>query len=176
MTDKYCPRGEMKKLKAELWNLKVKGTHVLDYNKRFQELALLCVRMFTEESDKIERYNVAQAYIVGTGEKKEYAGTLPLCNMCKLHHNGSCTVKCRNCKKVGHMTQDCRNPTAAKNQRTLTCYECGNQWHYRSDCLELKNQNHGNQAGGTGTHGMVHAIVVGETDQGLDDMEEDIHT
>ncbi|GKC12121.1 reverse transcriptase domain-containing protein [Tanacetum coccineum] len=56
MTDKYCPRGEMKKLEAELWNLKVKGTDVLDYNKRFQELALLCVRMFPEESDKIERY------------------------------------------------------------------------------------------------------------------------
>ncbi|GKB12487.1 reverse transcriptase domain-containing protein [Tanacetum coccineum] len=56
MTDKYYPRGEMKKLEAELWNLKVKGTDVLDYNKCFQELALLCVRMFPEESDKIERY------------------------------------------------------------------------------------------------------------------------
>ncbi|GJZ12464.1 putative reverse transcriptase domain-containing protein [Tanacetum coccineum] len=56
MTDKYCPRNEMKKLKAELWNLKVKGTDVIGYNQRFQELALLCVRMFPEESDKIERY------------------------------------------------------------------------------------------------------------------------
>ncbi|GKD75523.1 reverse transcriptase domain-containing protein [Tanacetum coccineum] len=56
MTDKYCPRGEIKKLKAELWNLKVKGTDVIGYNQRFQELALLCVRMFPEESDKIERY------------------------------------------------------------------------------------------------------------------------
>ncbi|GJS95105.1 putative reverse transcriptase domain-containing protein [Tanacetum coccineum] len=36
MTDKYCPRNEMKKLEAELWNLKVIG--------------------FPEESDKIERY------------------------------------------------------------------------------------------------------------------------
>ncbi|GJU74167.1 hypothetical protein Tco_1265572 [Tanacetum coccineum] len=25
MTDKYCPRGEIKKLEIELWNLKVKG-------------------------------------------------------------------------------------------------------------------------------------------------------
>ncbi|GJW91701.1 hypothetical protein Tco_0169254, partial [Tanacetum coccineum] len=25
MTDKYCPRNEMKKLEAELWNLKVIG-------------------------------------------------------------------------------------------------------------------------------------------------------
>ncbi|GKA57530.1 hypothetical protein Tco_0756718 [Tanacetum coccineum] len=29
MTDKYCPRNEMKKLEAELWNLKVKGTDVI---------------------------------------------------------------------------------------------------------------------------------------------------
>ncbi|GJS65579.1 putative reverse transcriptase domain-containing protein [Tanacetum coccineum] len=56
MTDNYCPRNEMKKLEAELWNLKVKGTDVIGYNQRFQELALLCVRMFPEESDKIERY------------------------------------------------------------------------------------------------------------------------
>ncbi|GKE12603.1 putative reverse transcriptase domain-containing protein [Tanacetum coccineum] len=56
MTDKYCPRNKMKKLEAELWNLKVKGTDVIGYNQRFQELALLCVRMFLEESDKIERY------------------------------------------------------------------------------------------------------------------------
>ncbi|GKA04541.1 hypothetical protein Tco_0683661 [Tanacetum coccineum] len=47
---------EIKKLEAELLNLKVKGTDVTGYNQRFQELALLCVRMFQEESDKIERY------------------------------------------------------------------------------------------------------------------------
>ncbi|GJT22978.1 putative reverse transcriptase domain-containing protein [Tanacetum coccineum] len=56
MTDKYYPRNEIKKLEAELWNLKVIGTDVVRYNQRFQELALLCVRMFPEESDKIERY------------------------------------------------------------------------------------------------------------------------
>ncbi|GKE72424.1 reverse transcriptase domain-containing protein [Tanacetum coccineum] len=56
MTDKYCPRVEIKKLEAALWNLKVKDTDVIGYNQRFQELALLCVRMFPEESDKIERY------------------------------------------------------------------------------------------------------------------------
>ncbi|GJQ93891.1 hypothetical protein Tco_0005030 [Tanacetum coccineum] len=33
--------------------------------------------------------------------------------------------KGKNCKKVGHMTQECRNPTAARNQRTHTCYKCG---------------------------------------------------
>ncbi|GJS21947.1 putative ribonuclease H-like domain-containing protein [Tanacetum coccineum] len=58
MTDKYCPRTEIKKLEVRLRDLKVKGTDVIGYNQRFQELALLCVRMFPEESDKIERYVV----------------------------------------------------------------------------------------------------------------------
>ncbi|GJW79028.1 reverse transcriptase domain-containing protein [Tanacetum coccineum] len=52
MTTKYCPRNEIKKIEAELWNLKVKGTNVVAYNQRFQELALLCDRMFPEETDK----------------------------------------------------------------------------------------------------------------------------
>ncbi|GKF93886.1 hypothetical protein Tco_0283586 [Tanacetum coccineum] len=56
MTDKYCTRGEIKKLKVELGNLKVKGTNVIEYNQCFQELALMYARMFPEESDKIERY------------------------------------------------------------------------------------------------------------------------
>ncbi|GJX56695.1 hypothetical protein Tco_0286592 [Tanacetum coccineum] len=54
--DKYCPRGEIKKLEIELWNLKVKGTDVLSYNQRFQELALMCSRMFPKESDEVEKY------------------------------------------------------------------------------------------------------------------------
>ncbi|GJR16383.1 hypothetical protein Tco_0799035 [Tanacetum coccineum] len=211
MTDKYRPRGEIKKLEVKMWNLKVKGTDVVGYNQRFQELALMCARMFPEKSDKIEKYvgglpdmiygsvmaskpkimqdaiefatelmdkknsTLTEPYTVGSGERKEYAGTLPLCNKCKFHHNGQCTVKCTNCKRVGHLTQDCRSPAATNNQRNLTCYECGNQGHYRSDYPELKSQNHGNQAGGTGARGMVHALGGGETNQDLNDMEDDIN-
>ncbi|GJU31885.1 putative reverse transcriptase domain-containing protein [Tanacetum coccineum] len=56
MTDKYCPRGKIKKLEIELWNLKVKGNDMESYNQRFQELALMCGRMFPEESDEVEKY------------------------------------------------------------------------------------------------------------------------
>ncbi|GKA23403.1 putative reverse transcriptase domain-containing protein [Tanacetum coccineum] len=66
-----------------------------------------------------KKQGVAIAYTTWFDERKEYAGTLPL------------------------------SPAATNNQRNLTCYECGNQGHYMSDCPELKNQNHGNQAGGT---------------------------
>nr|GFA82515.1 reverse transcriptase domain-containing protein [Tanacetum cinerariifolium] len=56
MTDKYYPRNEIKKLEMELWDLKVKGTDLASYTQRYQELALLCGRMFSNESDKIEKY------------------------------------------------------------------------------------------------------------------------
>nr|GFB50585.1 reverse transcriptase domain-containing protein [Tanacetum cinerariifolium] len=56
MTEKYCPRNEIRKLEMELWDLKVKGTDLESYTQRFQELALLCERMFSEEADKIKKY------------------------------------------------------------------------------------------------------------------------
>nr|GEZ03433.1 hypothetical protein [Tanacetum cinerariifolium] len=56
MTDKYCPRGKIKKLETEIWELKTKGTDVIGYSRHFQELAMMCDRMFPEESDRVEKY------------------------------------------------------------------------------------------------------------------------
>nr|GEW34156.1 hypothetical protein [Tanacetum cinerariifolium] len=56
MTDKYCPRGEIKNLEIEVWNLKVKGTDVTSCTLHFQKLALMCGRMFHEESEEVEKY------------------------------------------------------------------------------------------------------------------------
>ncbi|GJX80012.1 hypothetical protein Tco_0328161 [Tanacetum coccineum] len=56
MTVKYYPIGEIKKLEIELWNLKVKGTDVASYTLLFQELALMCGRMFHEELKEVEKY------------------------------------------------------------------------------------------------------------------------
>ncbi|GKF80255.1 hypothetical protein Tco_0238857 [Tanacetum coccineum] len=89
LTDKNCPRGEIKKLEIEMWNLKVKGTDVVSYNQYFQELALMCERMFPEESDKVKKKldndnqaqqqspkkpNVARAYYAGSSENKSLMG------------------------------------------------------------------------------------------------------
>nr|GEY68965.1 hypothetical protein [Tanacetum cinerariifolium] len=56
MTDKYYPRGKIKKLKTEMWKLKTKGTDVIGYSHYFQELALMYDQMFPEESDRVEKY------------------------------------------------------------------------------------------------------------------------
>nr|GEX32025.1 reverse transcriptase domain-containing protein [Tanacetum cinerariifolium] len=121
-----------------------------------------------------KKQNVARAYAVRPNEKKEYAGTLPLYKKCKFHHNDPCTVKCANCKRVGHLTRNCRNLVFTNNQRTLTYYECGNQGHYRSDCPKLKNQNCGNQSENDEACGMVYASGGGETNQDLNNIEDDV--
>ncbi|GKB26565.1 putative ribonuclease H-like domain-containing protein [Tanacetum coccineum] len=51
------------------------------------------------------------------------------------------------------------------NGQKPTCYEYGDQGHYKSDYPELKNRNHENQAEGSEAHGMVYALGGGETDQ-----------
>nr|GEV77776.1 hypothetical protein [Tanacetum cinerariifolium] len=39
-----------------------------------------------------KKQNMVRAYSAGSSEKKENAVTLPMCNKCKFHHNGPCTV------------------------------------------------------------------------------------
>ncbi|GJU49728.1 reverse transcriptase domain-containing protein, partial [Tanacetum coccineum] len=234
MTDKYCLRNEMKKLEAQLWNLKVKGTDVIGYNQRFQELALLYVRMFPEESDKIERYvgrlpdmihgnivaskpktmqeavematelmdkkvitiaerhaenkrkientsrnnqnqqhqnkrqNTGMTYTAGTGEKKPYGGSKPLCAKCNYHHDGPCAPKCHKCNKVGHFARDCRsagNANNINNQRGTgsgqkpNCFECGVQGYFKRECPKLKNnKNRGNQVGNDRAPAKVYVV------------------
>ncbi|GJW42496.1 putative reverse transcriptase domain-containing protein [Tanacetum coccineum] len=84
MTVKYCPKGEIKKLEIELWNLKVKGTDVASYTLRFQELPLMCGRMFHEESEEIEKY---------VGALQERLPKLKNGNRGNQHGNGNAPAK-----------------------------------------------------------------------------------
>ncbi|GJU72906.1 putative reverse transcriptase domain-containing protein [Tanacetum coccineum] len=120
--------------------------------------------------------SVARAYTAGNNETRGYAGPLPYYNNCKLHHEGSCTVKCGKCNKVGHMTRDCINAVAATatqwaplvNQRVGTCFECGSQGHFKKDCPKLKNQNRGNHTGNKTNKAKGKAYVLGGREANLD--------
>ncbi|GJR16022.1 reverse transcriptase domain-containing protein [Tanacetum coccineum] len=117
----------------------------------------------------VGRQSVARAYTDGNNEKWGYAGPLPYCNKCKLHHEGPYTMKCGKCNKVGHMTRDCMNAVATTatqrapvvNQRVPTCFECGRQGHYRVECPKLKNPTRGNKAGKKTEEARGKAYVLG---------------
>ncbi|GJW58762.1 putative reverse transcriptase domain-containing protein [Tanacetum coccineum] len=106
----------------------------------------------------------------GTKRRKGYVGSLPYCNKCKTHHAGPCTVRCGNCKRVGHMTRDCKVIVTPNTQRALVgnqpgivCYECGRPGHFRKDCPKLRNQNRGNKTGNQtgGNEATARAYTIG---------------
>nr|GEX26577.1 putative reverse transcriptase domain-containing protein [Tanacetum cinerariifolium] len=93
--------------------------------------------------------NVARAYTAGNNERRVYNGPLPICNKCKFHHGGPCTVRCGKCNKVGHLTWDC---------------------HYRNDSPKLKDQNCRNKTRNKNGIGKARgkAYVLGGGDANLD--------
>ncbi|GJR25724.1 reverse transcriptase domain-containing protein [Tanacetum coccineum] len=60
-----------------------------------------------------------------------------------------------------------------ENQRTLTCFECGNQGHYHSECPKLKNQNCENQTGNGKARGRVYSFGGGEADHDPNNIADD---
>ncbi|GJU26818.1 reverse transcriptase domain-containing protein [Tanacetum coccineum] len=203
MTDKYCPRGEIKKLDIQLWNLKVKGTDVVSYAQRFQELALMYGRMFPEESDEVEKYvgglpdNIQGS--VMASKPKTMQDAIEITNeLMEQKVRAYVERQAENKRKLDNNNQAQQQPpkkqsvaiaytagsgerkeyagtlpSPVNHQRTLTCFECGNQGHYKSDYPELNNQNHEKQVGGTEARGMMYAL--GGTDQDIDNMEDDIN-
>ncbi|GJS72122.1 hypothetical protein Tco_0704963 [Tanacetum coccineum] len=119
MTDKYCPRNEMKKLEAELMFPEesdkieryvgglpdmIHGNIVASKPKTMQEAVEMATELMDKKASTIaerqvknkrkfentsqnnqnqqqqnKRQNTGRAYTAGTGEKKPYGGSKPLC-------------------------------------------------------------------------------------------------
>ncbi|GJR62548.1 putative reverse transcriptase domain-containing protein, partial [Tanacetum coccineum] len=144
MTSKYCPRGEIKKLEVEMWNLKVKdaiefATELMDKkictfderqseNKRKQD---------DNQQQQNKRQNTSRAYAAGSVQQS--------------------WPSARDCRSTA-------NANIANNQRgtwegqKATSFECGAQGHFKRECPKLKNNNHGNQGGNGNAPAKVYAI------------------
>ncbi|GKB14493.1 reverse transcriptase domain-containing protein [Tanacetum coccineum] len=56
LTNKYCPRTEVKKLEDELYDLTVKGNDLETYIRRFRELTVLCPNMVPNTEKLMESF------------------------------------------------------------------------------------------------------------------------
>nr|GEU81589.1 reverse transcriptase domain-containing protein [Tanacetum cinerariifolium] len=54
LTNKYCPRTEIKKIEDEFYNPSVKGNDLKTYVRRFQELSVLCHNMVPNNEKLME--------------------------------------------------------------------------------------------------------------------------
>ncbi|GJZ03155.1 hypothetical protein Tco_0521116 [Tanacetum coccineum] len=129
MTDKYCPKGEIKKLETEMRIFPevfdevekyvsslpdmIHGSVMTSKPKTMQdaiefatELMDQKIRTLAErqaenkrksddtlrnnqnQHQPFKRHNVAHTYTIGSGEKKPYGGSKPLCFKCNYHHDG----------------------------------------------------------------------------------------
>ncbi|GKC01789.1 hypothetical protein Tco_0987925, partial [Tanacetum coccineum] len=119
---------------------------------RTPQLALMCGRIFLEESDEVDKYvgalpdmirgngyqqqnkrqNTRRAYSARPDEKKEYTRSLPLYTKYNYHHKGPCAPRCNKCKKISHLAYSCRSSGPNNNnnnrgnsgatQNAATCY------------------------------------------------------
>nr|GFA94846.1 putative reverse transcriptase domain-containing protein [Tanacetum cinerariifolium] len=188
MTEKYCPRNEIRKLEMELWDLKVKGTDLASYTQRYQELALLCGRMFFEESDKIEKYigghpDMIHGSVVASKPKTmqeavEIATELmdkkiltfakrETASKRKFENNSRNTqnLQQQSNKRSTANTNNANNQRGTRLCQKPTCYECGVQGHFKRECPKLKNNNnHGNQGRRNNAPARVYAVGRARTD------------
>ncbi|GJU78862.1 reverse transcriptase domain-containing protein [Tanacetum coccineum] len=135
-----------------------------------------------QQQQQIKRQNTGRAYTTGSDDKKPYGGSKPLCSKCNYHHDGPCAPKCYKCNKYGHIARDCRgtgNANAVNNQRVTVTSQKNIAMNVESralkrDCPERKNQSHKNQIEGTRPHGVVHTLRGRETDQGPNNIKDEI--
>nr|GEU51045.1 putative reverse transcriptase domain-containing protein [Tanacetum cinerariifolium] len=93
-----------------------------------------------------KRKETVRAYATTPTENNRYAGSLPLCKRCPLHHTGPCTIKCQTCNKVGHQTRNCKDmgPATGSNLQpvSVTCHACGEKVNYKNQCPKANNGAH----------------------------------
>nr|GEV21547.1 putative reverse transcriptase domain-containing protein [Tanacetum cinerariifolium] len=115
LTNKNCPRTEIKKMEDGFYNLSVKGNDLKTYVRRFQELAVLCPNMVPNNEKLME----------------VFIGGLP------RSIEGNVTAsKPQTLEEAINIAQRNKGPATGSNLQPVyvICHACGEKGHYRSQC------------------------------------------
>ncbi|GKD25979.1 putative reverse transcriptase domain-containing protein, partial [Tanacetum coccineum] len=123
-----------------------------------RKLALMCGRMFHEESEEVEKYDGGLPDMIRGNvmsyQPKMMEKAIEFTNDQMDQKVLTITerqAECNKCKKISHLARDCMSsgPNGNNNNRgnfgttqnVVTCYECGGQGHFKKDFPKLKNRN-----------------------------------
>nr|GEY88211.1 reverse transcriptase domain-containing protein [Tanacetum cinerariifolium] len=138
LTNKYCPRTEVKKLEDEFYNLVLKGNDLKTYIRRFQKLAILCPNMVPNSKKLMEVF-------IG-GLPRSIEGNVTASKPQTLEEAITITQRLmeQTFNKIGHLTKNCRNkgPATGINLQpvSVVCHACGKKGHYNYQCSKANNR------------------------------------
>ncbi|GJR70224.1 putative reverse transcriptase domain-containing protein [Tanacetum coccineum] len=138
MTDKYCPRTEIKKLEVKL--------------------------MFPEESDKIEKYgsgipDMIHGSVVASKPKTMQEATEMEIEVMDKRIRTFADRQTESKRKSTANANNANHQRGTGSGQKPTCFECGAQGHFKRECPKLKNNNNrGNQVGGGNAPAKVYAV------------------
>nr|GEV95971.1 reverse transcriptase domain-containing protein [Tanacetum cinerariifolium] len=160
MTDKYCPRNEIKRIglpdmihrsvvacKPKTMQEAIAiATKLMDQKIRtFAEREIANKRKFENTSRSTQnqqqqpnkRQNTGRVYTAASGEKKQSTAN----------------------------TNNANNQRGTGSGQKPTCYKCGVQGHFKRECPKLRNNNHGNQGARDNAPAKVYAVGRAGTDR-----------
>nr|GEX08800.1 reverse transcriptase domain-containing protein [Tanacetum cinerariifolium] len=107
-----------------------------NYHNNYQNIRNNRMNDFRQQQNR--RPETFRSYAATPTKNRGYTKNRPLGQRCTLHHTGPCTIRCRVCNKIGHLTKNCKNkgPATGSNLQPVSviCHACGEKGHYQSQC------------------------------------------
>ncbi|GJV29430.1 putative reverse transcriptase domain-containing protein [Tanacetum coccineum] len=158
MTVEFCPIEEIQRMEHELWNLKVKEYNIVAYTQRFNELALMCLRMVEPERVKVDAYirgltdNIKKSQAkderILEGKKRKWECFQSANSSSKGNQRDNSRQTLQNNQRQGNARAMVTAPTDGKlplcdrcftrhvGQCTIKCHKCGKVRHKSRYCKE----------------------------------------
>nr|GFB94561.1 hypothetical protein [Tanacetum cinerariifolium] len=145
----------------------------------FQELTMMCTKMVPKEEDRVEKFigglpDNIQGNVIAAKPTRLQDDVRIANNLMDKKLNGYAVRNAENKRRFDTNHRDNRGSVMAvttqgtprKNQKVVTCFECGAQGHYRKNCPKIKNQNCGNKARVPNARGKAYVLVGGDANPG----------
>ncbi|GJU31323.1 putative reverse transcriptase domain-containing protein [Tanacetum coccineum] len=159
MTDKYCPRGEIKKIETEMWNLKKEiDEGVKKYIGGLPDMILGIVKQKGKERMMIFPRTIKTNRIRGrTQARPTLQATV------KGNHTPGLSLYVPSVivimkQVLVHLGVITAIGLAIWPGTGNGCFECGDQGHFKRNCPRLRNNDRGNQAGNDRAPAKVYVV------------------